>query len=372
MRRVRGDDGAVAIMVAALAMGLLAFSVLVVDVGALYVERRQLQNGADAAALALAQSCAVTSCGDASAQRATTQPYADGNTRDGATNIRDICGADYPKLELAKCTDPETTAPGAGFVRVRTQTGTAGTAEKLPPLLAMVIDPTYAGHTVGASAVANWGSPGGTKSSLPFTFGDCEWEYYTKNGLTYPSFVPPAWPGPEAKVFLADGAPVDCPGKPAGTDTGGGFGWLGGDGDTCTETTVVDGFVGSLTGAGSHGCKYGSLIGTTVHVPVFDCHTDTDIEDPDLTLGPPKTCHGRGDPADKGTSVQYHIDGYAAFFVTGMNLPGNNHKSIVTLDNPCPGKKCISGYFIKGLLPSGGPITSGTTSYGSFVVGLAQ
>ena len=369
MRRMNNDGGAVAVLVAILAMVLFGFAALVIDVGALYAERRQLQNGADAAALALAQECAATSCGTAAAQLTMTQPYADGNARDGAANVRDICGKGDPNL--ATCSPP-VSAPGAGYVRVRTQTGDDGGAAEMPPLLATLLDPDYDGTTVGASAVANWGSPGGMRSALPFTFSDCEWEYYTNSGLTYPTIVPPAWPGPEAIVHLAGEGPVNCPGKPPGSDTGGGFGWLGEDVDKCTEATIVDDFVGSLTGAGSHGCKYGSLVGTAVHVPVFDCHTDTDIADPDLTPGPPKTCHGKGAPPDKGTSVQYHVVGYAVFFVTGMNLPGNNHNSIVTKKLPCTGKaKCISGYFTKGLVTSGGPINSGT-GYGSSVVGLAQ
>ncbi len=209
MRRLRDDDGAVAILVAFLAVALFGFAVLVVDVGALYSERRQLQNGADAAALALAQSCAATSCGTETVQRTTTQPYANGNARDDAANLREICGSG--DLDLAKCEDV-TSAPGTGFVKVRTQTGSASNAERLPPLLAGVLNPDYPGTTVGAAAVANWGSPGSVKSSLPFTFGDCEWEHYTKSGLTYPTIVPPSWPGPEAIIYLAGGGGIECPG----------------------------------------------------------------------------------------------------------------------------------------------------------------
>ena len=40
-------------------MVLVGMAALVVDVGAVVEEKRQLQNGADAAALAVAQSCAL-------------------------------------------------------------------------------------------------------------------------------------------------------------------------------------------------------------------------------------------------------------------------------------------------------------------------
>lgn len=63
MRRMRGDDGAVAVLVALLAVVLFGFGAFVIDLGALYSERRQLQKGADAGAFAVAQACAGGDCG---------------------------------------------------------------------------------------------------------------------------------------------------------------------------------------------------------------------------------------------------------------------------------------------------------------------
>jgi Flp pilus assembly protein TadB len=56
------DTGAVAILVAVLLTGgvLLGTAALVIDVGNLYAKRDQLQNAADAAAWAVAQSCIST------------------------------------------------------------------------------------------------------------------------------------------------------------------------------------------------------------------------------------------------------------------------------------------------------------------------
>ena len=61
MRALRDDRGAVSILVALLIsagviVGLLA---MVIDGGRLYTERRLVQNGADAAALAVARACAL-------------------------------------------------------------------------------------------------------------------------------------------------------------------------------------------------------------------------------------------------------------------------------------------------------------------------
>ena len=369
MRRLNGDDGAVAVIVAVLAVILFGFAALVIDVGSLYDERRQLQNGADAAALALAQTCASGPCGALPAQQTQAQPYANGNARDNAANLQEICGSGDPGL--APCLEA-TTAPGTGFVKVRTRTGSASSVGKMPALLAQFLDPSYNGATVAATSIANWGSPGGANSSIPFTFGNCEWDHYTSSGATYAGpIVAPSWPGPEAVIYLSNG-PRLCPGSPPGGDSSGGFGWLGGDAATCTEATVVNNFVGNSTGLGSGSCNWDSLIGKTVHIPVFDCHTDTDVPDPDLTPGPPKTCHGQGATPEKGTNTRYHIAGYAAFYMTGLRVPGNSADSLVTGGPPCsPPANCISGYFTKGLLPASGPVTGGP-SFGATVFGLAR
>jgi len=63
-RRVRGDGegerGAVAVFVAISLIAIIAFAVLTVDVGGLLYRRRAMVNASDAAALAAAQSCALT------------------------------------------------------------------------------------------------------------------------------------------------------------------------------------------------------------------------------------------------------------------------------------------------------------------------
>jgi Flp pilus assembly protein TadG len=54
----RREDGAVAVLVALMLVVLMAAVALAVDVGGLYLRRRELVNGADSAALAAARSCA--------------------------------------------------------------------------------------------------------------------------------------------------------------------------------------------------------------------------------------------------------------------------------------------------------------------------
>ena len=61
---------------------------LVIDVGQLYAERAQLQNGADAGAMAVAKSCAAGPCAPA-----TAVAYADANAADGVSAVRLVCGS---------------------------------------------------------------------------------------------------------------------------------------------------------------------------------------------------------------------------------------------------------------------------------------
>ena len=52
MQRLRDERGAVAVMVALLMVPLIGFAAIAIDVAAMWSERQQLQNGADAGALA--------------------------------------------------------------------------------------------------------------------------------------------------------------------------------------------------------------------------------------------------------------------------------------------------------------------------------
>src|ERR1700712_5098129 len=78
VRRMRDDRGAVAVLVAILMVPLLGFAAVGIDVAAMYAERQQLQTGADAGALAIAQDCGRGTCG---ATSGTAQALATSNLR---------------------------------------------------------------------------------------------------------------------------------------------------------------------------------------------------------------------------------------------------------------------------------------------------
>lgn len=70
VRRLAGERGAILVQTAAMLVGLTAMSAFVVDYGILWTARRQIQNSADAAAMAAALSLAFDAPGDQARARA--------------------------------------------------------------------------------------------------------------------------------------------------------------------------------------------------------------------------------------------------------------------------------------------------------------
>jgi Flp pilus assembly protein TadG len=86
MQRLRRDDGAVAVLVAVCMVALLAVGAFVLDVGRIYAERRQLQNGADAATLAVVMDCHLPA-GCAATAGTKAADKANQNANDGASTV---------------------------------------------------------------------------------------------------------------------------------------------------------------------------------------------------------------------------------------------------------------------------------------------
>ena len=159
--RRRDERGAVAILATILLSGvLIPSSALVVDVGNLYVEREELQSGADAAAVALARTCNNGSCtqADLTALTNSARTLANANATDGHTKISEVCGnwGSLPACSaagsnLSACIGP---APSGNYVEVRVKTELADGSTLLPPTFAQTIvgNENYKGTTVGACA----------------------------------------------------------------------------------------------------------------------------------------------------------------------------------------------------------------------------
>ena len=76
------ERGAVSVIVALLMVPLLGFAAVAIDVAAMYAEQQQLQTGADAGALAIAQDCGRGACG---ATHGTAQTFATSNLRNASS-----------------------------------------------------------------------------------------------------------------------------------------------------------------------------------------------------------------------------------------------------------------------------------------------
>lgn len=222
LNRARADEsGAVIVLMAVATVTLVAMAAMVVDVGSVLDEKRQLQNGADAGALAIAHSCAFPGpCNDALAAG-----LADGNSRDGASAAA-------------------VTHPTVGQVKVQTSTLDGGT-NILPYRFGQALTGAK-GKQVTATATASWG-PLGTAVALPLAISQCDVQKLSIG--TY-------------SVILFAGNPT-CGSK----DAAGAFGWLDG---TCPATTFTAGMLatGDPGKSGPKGCL-STIAGTDVLVPVF-------------------------------------------------------------------------------------------------------
>jgi Flp pilus assembly protein TadG len=343
------DRGAVSALVAVLLGGgvLLGMGAVVVDAGQIYAERAQIQNGADAAALAVAQGCAVSAakCDVSTGTGATAATYAGRNANDGTTGVTLVCGSTgYAGVaacpgstgRLIDC--PAAPATGTRYVDIHTATLTSGGSTLLPPVFARALagNAGFDGTNVKACARASWGSPRGAATAA-FTMSYCEWTAATSGGTSYaapPPYPPnPVPPASADRTIQLHGTGSACAGSPSGWDLPGGFGWLADTTGSCGITVDA-----TLTYADNTGASAGNTCKTLLQtartnrtqlfVPVYDGY------------------QGNG---NNGT---YHLKGFAAFVVTGYNLPGLSSASWLTGTAYCKGSaKCVYGYFTRALLP---------------------
>ncbi len=227
-RRVaRGERGVTAVVVAIVMVMLVGFAAIAVDVGALWWDRKQLQNGADAGALALAQS------------------YAQGAT------VADPDGYATLRAEANK-TDRQVTGrvvaggKDAGFVTVQTETDRDAWFSRIWDI--------ESSH-VTASSTARWG---GLRSvaTLPITTSECEFNWLEETGNPYGKLVTIIFKNPAQmdKIPLKDDGTVDCSkGPDVGPDYPGGFGGLEKTG--CEALIDAGGNVDGSSGLGNmKGC----------------------------------------------------------------------------------------------------------------------
>jgi Flp pilus assembly protein TadG len=103
-RRLAEERGASAVMTVLLLPSLLACGAIAVDVASFYSDRTQLQNAADAAALAVAADCARGSCGGTAATAAALRDANAGSARDAT--LRDpVVSVGSQRVEVTMSAD---------------------------------------------------------------------------------------------------------------------------------------------------------------------------------------------------------------------------------------------------------------------------
>lgn len=356
-----GEHGAVGVLVAVLvgAGVLFGMGALVIDVGQLYQNRAELQNGADAAALAVAKSCAGGNCNPSIATG-----YANGNASSltGHTAKVDlVCGSGTlgscpPSTgKITDCRDAP--AAGTNYVNVYTSTELANGSTLLPPVFARTLagEGNYRGSTVGACARAEWGAAI-QSNSLALTLSLCAWNALAANPY-----------GTEIAVDI-HGKAKQCT-LPSGLNLPGGFGWLTPtSSSTCTASINVsqppvysaDSDPGNnITAA----CQTALLndLNTIIYLPVFGGYTLN------------------------GSNGTYSLIGLAAFYLNGwINMHpltdvtpagmtnGQAKQLCLNAANSGSNNSCLLGYFTHGIVPItsgiGGP---GTTNFGAEAIQLA-
>ena len=434
--RVRdGDRGAIAMIVAMLfGFGvMIGLAALTIDVGNINADRRQLQNGADAVALAAVKVCAETGvCPNATNTdlQALESANANPNAAAGVTGIRrvdggtPICGYGgglpaCPALSalntgnLQECPAPTPALPaGTNYLRVYTQTTNAAGTHLLPYSFGAAIAGVGSGANQQTCASVTWGQPSG--AAAPITLSYCEWAAATGNDPAHPvaggggTFPPgpvgtgpgyvaststanppvPTWP-----VYAAPLPATPVPGHEIiiglqGTATApdcstwnghvgpGGFGYLH-TSTSCTAAAAVDGWIQVDTGnTMPSGCDLSPYFNKVIYLPVFDCMTTSVGGAPTFTPAPGTTCTTTG----SGSNTWFHITGYAKFYLSGYKTGGgssteaNRTNPLATPSLPCTGNdRCLSGWFLRGLVlaPPAPPAPPGAPLLGAYSISLS-
>jgi hypothetical protein len=317
--RLREERGAAAVIIALFMVVLLGAAAFSIDIGAIFSERGQLQNGADAAAVAVAQDCAAKNCGNSTT---TAQKYANLNANDGAANVQAV------------------TFPTASSVRVVVSTRDGKTGNSFLTLSFG----KFLGvgqKRVNAGATANWGSPAAGPDPLSLAFAPCEFNLN----------------GPIQVIGIAGSGVNSCSStSPSGHSLPGGYSWLADPKNTCsadvsTSTAAVGGSTGVSISAAC-AAKLPTLLNQVVLLPLYS------------------------DASGTGSGALYTISGFAAFKLLGWNFVGSGGGAVN--NNTFPGATCtgnckgIIGQFITFVSVDRNFSIGNGTNYGATLVALSN
>jgi len=330
---LRSEESGISMVFVALSLvvlvGMVAFAV---DTAALYQERRELQNGADAATIGIAENCIRNThpCTVAAATPV-AESFADANAGDLESAVDSVI-IDTTDRQIEVFTSTETSTGGSIF----------------RPFFARVIG--FNGTTVHADAAAEYGYLSGGIATLPLIISACEWEREANLGQPYDPADPAAGglhpaggPYDPAGISLLkfhSGNPVadECAAV-AGQDTdgdgklSGGFGWLDDTDTDCEVELDNEQWVDEDPGASpTTGCSAATLknliLNQIVVIPYF--YDDNDLN---------------------GANGQYKVHNFATIYVTGYNFGGQFKEPG---SGPCSGSvRCLEGYFVDATIDEG-------------------
>ena len=357
-RQVRRDErGAIGVIVGMLiGFGVLTgMGAMVVDVGQLYQERAELQNGSDAAALGVAKTCALGACDPSVAGT-----YADANASNltgGSAGVSLVCGSGIGLPPCPGGTGALTSCPPAtsiNYADVFASPQTAGGSTLLPPVFARALlgNSSYRGANVVACSQAAWGAPAAATAAA-FTIPACEWDQATQQGTAFappPTYPPNPFPSPSSDQSLTwsmgGNGGTGCATEPAGADGPGTFSLVNHPRGNCTAAIGPPSFAGRTRTNFSFSCELllqaAQQNQTPLLVPIY------------VSAG----------------SSSFTLQGFAEFIVTGFNLPSSFFASDwLNPANDCSGSTyCLNGYFTLGVVPFTGSLNG--TNLGASVIQL--
>jgi Putative Flp pilus-assembly TadE/G-like len=330
------EKGAAAIIVAMLMVAVLACAAIAVDVGAMYAEKAQIQNGADATALAIAGDCAKgLNCTTAMADPGNR--LADANANDSSTGVFSV------------------TQPHANTVRVETNAREAGSGSNHFSLFfakVMGIDTA----TIRATAAASWGPPS-AGATLPWTVSECVYKQYLSPSQLAQLSSTGNFSGDPIPTHILlrydENAPTVGGCAAQNGYQPGGFGWLETDTGCTTDIDLT------LSVSGQPGNHF-------PNAAACDALLDTLLDEPALI---PLFNSATGN----GNNAVYSLVGFAAFKVTGYKFSGSvavNDSLAPSCTGNCRG---LQGYFVRFVsIQEGMTLSSGGPNYGGTVVELSE
>ncbi|WP_395398340.1 pilus assembly protein TadG-related protein [Arthrobacter sp. UC242_113] len=344
MRRIAaaGDKerGAIAVIVALLMVVLLGFAAIAIDVAKLYSERAQLQNSADAVALAVARNCAVPSPTNACADiTGNVRRLANENAVDGQSTVVDPVGLDISKRRVSATT-------------MAKENRSAPNTVSLFFARALGFDSAQ----VSATSTVTWGSPSAGTTPFPLAFSVCQVSTTLEKGAQLLEAHNP-------NDNNDKGSP-DC--IYANNPVPGGFNWTREAAGVCGSSidlsvsrsyseTGNDAPDNCATTLKSWAQSINDKKDVVVLLPVFDSASGT------------------------GSSATYHLAAFAAFKVQGWKFSGGTGLPFVfqntssSAGSNCTGScRGIIGSFIRYVSLGDGYTLGPVSSFGATVVELTS